>query len=277
MYANEAKGEEFPPTQYWHLNGTPTVLGPRGLALYPEYWTDPNIMICPSDSRASQFIDLGGDDMGTFIEEAVAQGASQRCLDCLLSLPVSYAYTGYAVDSSSWLKNYINSRFEVALDEQTAGNAEVVTAAELQSEGCPRKQFVAYGELGYNDIPEDQQAATGQTNDDGTPMTGPIYRLREGIERFFITDINNPAASTQGQSELPIMFDAWADRGMFAGQTGDNAVARFNHVPGGCNVLYMDGHVEFIRLHAEFPVANSPQGTYGADLSTLMSAVAGSG
>ncbi|MCA1902739.1 MAG: hypothetical protein LDL53_11065 [Candidatus Hydrogenedens sp.] len=23
--------------------------------------------------------------------------------------------------------------------------------------------------------------------------------------------------------------------------------AVFNHIPGGCNVLYMDGHVEFIR------------------------------
>jgi prepilin-type N-terminal cleavage/methylation domain-containing protein/prepilin-type processing-associated H-X9-DG protein len=74
---------------------------------------------------------------------------------------------------------------------------------------------------------------------------GPtFYRLREGIERFFITDINNPAATAVAQSELPVMWDDVSGR-----------VEDFNHIPGGCNVLYMDGHVEFIRYPGEFPVS----------------------
>jgi len=28
----------------------------------------------------------------------------------------------------------------------------------------------------------------------------------------------------------------------------------FNHVPGGSNILYMDGHVEFIKYPGEYPV-----------------------
>jgi prepilin-type processing-associated H-X9-DG protein len=36
----------------------------------------------------------------------------------------------------------------------------------------------------------------------------------------------------------------------------------FNHVPGGGNVLYLDGHVTFIRYPGEFPVC--------ATWSTLM-------
>ena len=29
----------------------------------------------------------------------------------------------------------------------------------------------------------------------------------------------------------------------------------FNHIPGGCNVLYMDGHVDFVKYPSEeFPV-----------------------
>jgi prepilin-type processing-associated H-X9-DG protein len=28
-----------------------------------------------------------------------------------------------------------------------------------------------------------------------------------------------------------------------------------NHIPGGCNVLYMDGHVEFVRYPGETPVS----------------------
>ena len=63
-----------------------------------------------------------------------------------------------------------------------------------------------------------------------------VYRLREGIERVLITDINNPAASAMAQSTLFIMFD----------QLSTNPAA-YNHIPGGANVLYMDGHVEFLR------------------------------
>jgi prepilin-type processing-associated H-X9-DG protein len=74
-------------------------------------------------------------------------------------------------------------------------------------------------------------------------------RLREGIERFFITDINNPGAGGTGQSTLPVCWDA-------IGQVEDGA-AHFNHIPSGCNVLYLDGHVEFVRYQrgdGEFPV-----------------------
>jgi prepilin-type processing-associated H-X9-DG protein len=81
------------------------------------------------------------------------------------------------------------------------------------------------------------------TSTDGVDLTGygngssdVIYRLREGIERFMITDINNPAASAQAQSTIFIMFDHIATN-----------ISFFNHIPGGANVLFMDGHVEYIR------------------------------
>ena len=36
----------------------------------------------------------------------------------------------------------------------------------------------------------------------------------------------------------------------------DAASTSYNHVPGGGNVLYLDGHVEFIRyaIEYEFPI-----------------------
>jgi len=67
-----------------------------------------------------------------------------------------------------------------------------------------------------------------------------VYRLREGIERFLITDINNPAASNMAQSDVAIMWDLVSSK-----------VDRFNHIPGGANVLYMDGHVSFLKYPSE--------------------------
>jgi len=71
-----------------------------------------------------------------------------------------------------------------------------------------------------------------------SPGHEQLHPLREGIERFFITDINNPAASAMAQSEIPVMWDR-------PGNHRD---------PDGCNVLYMDGHVEWVRYPGKFPM-----------------------
>jgi prepilin-type processing-associated H-X9-DG protein len=77
-----------------------------------------------------------------------------------------------------------------------------------------------------------------------------VYRLREGIERFLITDINNPAASASAQSEVPVMWD------VINVKIQNDSGASFNHVPGGGNVLYLDGHVQWIRYdrNNDFPI-----------------------
>jgi len=81
-------------------------------------------------------------------------------------------------------------------------------------------------------------------HEDGTEHT--LMRLREGIERFFITDINNPAASAEAQSELAIMYDLLS-----------TTVEEYNHVPGGSNTLYMDGHAQFNRFPSEYPASRA--------------------
>lgn len=66
----------------------------------------------------------------------------------------------------------------------------------------------------------------------------PVHRLREGIERFLITDINNPGASALQQSTIPVMFET---------MDPDNPKP-------GYNVLYMDGHVEYVLYGEKFPI-----------------------
>ena len=100
--------------------------------------------------------------------------------------------------------------------------------------------------------------------EDGT--TGTVPRLREGIERFFITDINSPAGSAKAQSTVPVMWDTFMTYSLYFQATLDavapplgadylagknNVSAYSNHLPGGSNVLFMDGHVEFHKYDTD--------------------------
>ncbi|MFO7976773.1 MAG: hypothetical protein R6V12_19340, partial [Candidatus Hydrogenedentota bacterium] len=67
------------------------------------------------------------------------------------------------------------------------------------------------------------------------------------------TDINNPASSARAQSEVFIMCDVLATN-----------IKYYNHVPGGSNVLFMDGHVEFMRYPGDQPVSENAAVVAGA-------------
>jgi general secretion pathway protein E len=95
--------------------------------------------------------------------------------------------------------------------------------------------------------------STLHTND----AASAVSRLHDlGIERFLISDINNPAATARAQSEIAVMWDSClggnssCDYGDFSccGQIDAN---EFNHIPGGANILFMDGHVEFARYPSD--------------------------
>jgi prepilin-type processing-associated H-X9-DG protein len=89
----------------------------------------------------------------------------------------------------------------------------------------------AYESLDLARRDEDLHVGEGKGNVGGDV----IYRLREGIERFFITDINQPTGPA-AQSRIPVMWERLG-----------------HHEHEGGNVLYMDGHVEFLKL-GTFPM-----------------------
>ena len=282
MYANESDGS-FPPQSKWIWMAAPFVCWFDALAIYPEYWTDPAISRCPSDASADQLGTRWGieDDYAAQIEEIAALGPTGLpCLEVLLSVPISYVYTGYATTSSSELHDIIWGRTYWAAYLAMAGKViDTIGNAELQAAGCTGElgdaQWVP--DVGRTDMPATVEGfpiigyslgGGTWTNDDGGPLPEKYYFLREGIERFFITDINNPAASTEAQSTIPVMLDGWGEEAPpeITEELG-STIARFNHIPGGCNVLYMDGHVEWVGYKSKFPVKNSPSGTHGEFLS----------
>jgi len=237
MYAGESRGERYPALQ---LTGTladsALAAAPMVTAVYPEYVTDVNIWFCPSDSDPSRdgFFD---ETTGNVV---IAEPSNRRDADR------SYAYFGWVLDKTDGPTAPMTD-FPVL----TAVLGPGASPLELSGQGC--SQFYAllnelltqaFGNPTYLDpiSNADFELPAGLGNADGTTL----YRLREGIERFLITDINNPAASARAQSDTFIMMDVLATQ-----------VADYNHVPGGANVLFMDGHTEFIR-YKDGPPATEP-------------------
>jgi len=290
MYSNEAKGGAFPPgmttAPVW--GGTPYFLGGiSGESLYPEYWTDPNIAVCPSSSHSKVSQVWGGAAPSTgiinntdFGAEIARMGALQdgsagakACMNAKLSMPVSYCYMPYAVKTAG-------QQFAIIYLITVGGWARAFeTIGEVTTGQFAEGSLDAYGCLGFGaeqrlngtgmaDIPDsmgkDVMYVDSWTEDNGTPLATSYRRLKEGIERFFITDINNPAASSAAQSELPVMWDSWGGTN-YDGSTATNAV--FNHLPGGGNALFMDGHCEYIRYRDKMPIYATTNGGVFASAS----------
>ena len=222
MYANEWDGR-FPPWAKYVCYGDGAEerlfwppAAPDGYAIYPEYLTDANILFCPSDPD---------DDPSQFGEHARPCHVRNA----------SYIYMAWAFRTEDMLAD--------GWDENDQGFSLVPPVGYDIDFLLIQTQLVTNYEDWSNGANDgswlDQDMSSGD-------MIG--YRLREGIERFFITDINNPAASALAQSEVWVMFDEIAQADSASG-------VKFNHIPGGCNILYMDGHVEFERYPGKTPAS----------------------
>ena len=280
MYANESSGEKFPPAGLSYSGPSPYVAGaldvdgsaddslavPSAPRIYPEYLTDVNLWFCPSRAnidKDSRINCPGGD----WCREPDWTSKNGNLSTYKFDDDMAYAYYGYMVQnvheyatmmiaSDAWNKFFsttANASFNKSwntvmtkLDNDfgvTAGG----TAAEIEARMWNRIQmyrssFGWYWPIGST------TPITDSINIVGSGGGSNFLRLREGVERFLITDINNPGGAATAQSTLPVMWDQAMDG---SGATGVFAKWKFNHVPGGSNVLFMDGHVEFHKYGAQ--------------------------
>jgi len=254
MYANESKGQKFPmlmtigcgvdpatgavdATRVWHAS---FALGMN--QVFPEYLTDPAVTLCPSDpsgsdpaARYSDADNAASVHAGNGQYQATSGVPNKDFYPCELSSNTSsYCYMGWA--------------FKVPgiTDDRTVypDFAAALSALSAAGYGPPVADILLQLQAAMD--ASDLSTLDGDLSSDEAPGY-TVYRLREGIERFFITDINNPAGSAQAQSEISIMSD-WVNITAGSGES-------FNHLPGGANVLYMDGHVEFLRYPGIWPAS----------------------
>jgi prepilin-type N-terminal cleavage/methylation domain-containing protein/prepilin-type processing-associated H-X9-DG protein len=230
MYANESRGEVYPPMKTRDCMDMPDVWSQIFDldAVYPEYLTDLDILVCPSSAGGATALEEW--DQGPALSPKwTVYGAmaplgttGNGVLEPCEVHAIPYGYVGYALEPSRY-------------SDAMGANAMMMNTMALDAPGDVDPEGTFH---------EDWPVAMAGTGNGGGDT---IMRLREGIERFMVTDINNPAGNAQSQTTLPIMWDAIM-----------RMAEHFNHIPGGGNVLYLDGHVEFIKYESggsgEFPI-----------------------
>jgi prepilin-type N-terminal cleavage/methylation domain-containing protein/prepilin-type processing-associated H-X9-DG protein len=281
MYANEARGEKYPTvlgeyaeTRDCSIPGAPLFV-PSTVddffaftfdipAVIPDYLPDVNVLACPSDSNTdiTEFTNTVGNKI---IALPCESGDSWD------DAGDSYTYLGYLFDKITdapehtiFISTYetVTAGFDtdgcigqtdpdfvwaqgVALfiDRLFAFYVTNATTPNVAIRGWDEDVDVSSSIFGTIVWPSLTRA--GGTQFIGNGDSQDILRLREGIERFLVTDINNPNASNKAQSEIEVMWDIIA-----------TAAQSFNHIPGGVNTLFLDGHVEFEK-YPQFAGPNS--------------------
>jgi prepilin-type processing-associated H-X9-DG protein len=207
-----------------------------GPAMYPNYLNDPRILICPSEIDDELVMNETG---GTWYNQDLLASTGELRIDpCALS-GESYGYHGWVWTGKPG-HDYLRSDADEN-DLAIIGNTRPPNLLNWVSYPWVQKlvQTAAQGAAG-GDYDHDLEFV----NDAGEERK--VYRLRDGIERFIITDINNTVAAAVAQTEIPVMFDLVS-----------TTTTEFNHLPGGANALYMDGHVDFIVYPGPYPVSRA--------------------
>jgi prepilin-type N-terminal cleavage/methylation domain-containing protein/prepilin-type processing-associated H-X9-DG protein len=230
MYASESAGQKFPPRQIRDIGGylSDTMMF-NGPMVYPEYLTDLTVVWCPSVASTSP---LERYDTGTR-RGSRSTGNQNGLIEPEELIKSPFNYVGWVLIDAlnvlgpkvGTLGSGVGGRFDPPDYNGTPWGE--LAAANVASQGAVSDQDYTVSEQYAGMLP-----GGGRT----------YYRLREGIERFMITDINNPAASARAQSEIPVMWDHLTPQ-----------IAGSCHIPAGMNVLYMDGHVAFSLYEGDSP------------------------
>ena len=253
MYSSESPGERFPSLRIWENDFSDfgveceanegLTLFFDGKQVYPEYMTDYQIIVCPSDSDRSEslesFFHANPDDPETPIDPCRFRDRS-------------YTYFSWAMKDRSFLPPGVEANSDAFLNATTFAELDLLLQPGFM---VPIEELISStyhsvnGDGGpgniWNNVASKSRIVEKDLSEDGSDIV--LYRLREGIERFLITNINAAAQSSQAQSTLWILYD----------NVDTVDVAGINHVPGGGNVLYMDGHVNFVRYPGDTPFSRA--------------------
>lgn len=219
--------------------------------VFPEYLTDPGILLCPSDIGATEGVE---DALNIVSQKPGASPCPSNCIGQITQSDESYVYTSFVLDKPEDSDPTAPSAY-LGLSPSLAVNGQLAAILGwISLNGFGDKNNANDSDydqdFDVSDIPAIGAlfAPLGVGNGGGET----IFRMKEGIERFMITDINSPAASSKAQSQIVMAWDTIASN-----EAEPTGVGLYNHIPGGSNALYMDGHVEFNKYPGKFPASKT--------------------
>ncbi len=188
--------------------------------LFPEYVSSAAVFTCPGiaqDTVVDERFDASVDAEGRLLDTR-GLGLAAR----------SYMYLGWAVDQIA-AEDPQETLDILGGPGDLAAPAQLVLGVGPVLDELKRTQDSTLAGL---DI-----AVPGGMGTNGGTL---IRRLREGVERFGVTDINSTAPSAKAEAAIWVLSDRVA--------VPEDGFA------GGANVLFKDGHVEFIPYPKKAPV-----------------------
>ncbi|MBI4556815.1 MAG: type II secretion system protein [Candidatus Hydrogenedentes bacterium] len=250
MYATEWKRYLPPCAPYANSNGALLFSAPAA-AMVPQYLSDLSIARCPSDTGYNGAGELvrgrlpNQGDFSAWILEARDENRPDS-MDYYRSAELgrSYCYKGYTVTT---VQEYYGM-WGVMTALPPDGTLSVLYVNDPVLIKNFNNDLVIADLMGTWPawVPKPPTAM-------GTGGGGTVMRLREGVERLLTTSAGFKPSAGNPQALVPVMWDAYGDPSSL---TLAASGVSFNHIPGGSNVLYLDGHVEWVAYPDRFPMSN---------------------
>ena len=253
MYADESPEQKYP---YIHFDqktrkqkspediGFPAPLSiPQLELLYPSLTGDFELLYCPLQPERDDYI------------ETIQKNGIKGLYEKYQGYHFGYVYFGWVFDRLAIKPAQKLSDFPLLCSVMESFGA---SAIEDNESIYVTPQFAAgmdalFSSLCEGSVPETPRQYFLDVVDNALRVTAPlgngggdtIRRLANGVERFVLTDYNDPGAVAMFRATTWVMMDTY--------RVPDFTEYCFNHIPGGCNVLFMDGHVEFVRYVSGAP------------------------
>jgi prepilin-type N-terminal cleavage/methylation domain-containing protein/prepilin-type processing-associated H-X9-DG protein len=236
IYAGE-QHDRYPHRQVFKTNGSLSdAMIFNGKAMYPDYLNDFEVVWCPS----------WGPQATPMERYDIAKGNKNGIIEPEELTKEPYDYTGWLIMDDV---NIVGPLIGVL------GDLPDGRFSEPQLLNQSPWGLVAQANVSSGGAASDKSYDFAGTPYEGTQVNGGsiLYRLKNGIERFMITDINNPGSVESSTSRVVTIWDHISINSK-----------DFAHVPGGINALYMDGHVAFSKYpQPRFPASHDSVKIFG--------------
>ncbi|MBI2432752.1 MAG: prepilin-type N-terminal cleavage/methylation domain-containing protein [Candidatus Hydrogenedentes bacterium] len=220
VYADENNGRWVPRMVPYTQHYSPSASlhsSFDGVYLYPEYFNDHRIILCPSDREFTSWDEK--EEIMRPVNPSWSSDPSANPVKGMTEYPhltdYAYVYWSYMIEPQN-----------------------VATPEDMEAHGLLLDNQTPYS-VDYGTRDEDYLLVLPSTSQEIT-----LYRLRYGIERFLISDINNAGASARAASDVPVYWETV--------RTTFGEPFEVNHFPLAGNILFLDGHVEW----AKYPQPN---------------------